>query len=439
MLTEGRFGATAGAFCLPDRNRALIATGNTNVTDGRDGPLAGIKVLDLTTVLMGPFTSQLLGDLGADVIKIEAPGGDSTRNVGVVRNAGMSAFFLHANRNKRSIVVDLQRDGARELMLQLAAGADVFLTSLRPRALQKLGLAYEDLRAANPAIVYAGLVGYGSEGPYAGKPAYDDLIQSASGLAGLFQRVAGDAPRYVPSAIADRIVGQAAANAILAALLHRERTGRGQAVEIPMFETMAHFTLGDHMNGLTFDPPEGAVGYPRLLSADRRPYATLDGFIAVLPYNDGQWQRFFAAAGQADRIDSDPRFATLAARTEHTDALYDILAEIVAQKTSAEWLALLNEADVPVMTVHSMESLVDDPHLAAVGFFDLVDHPTEGKIRTMAPAGNYSQTPLSVRRPTPRLGEHTNEVLAEAGLDADEIARLTADGVIAGPDTGEDT
>ena len=205
------------------------------MADGKNGPLTGFKVLDLTNVLMGPFASQLLGDLGADVVKLESPGGDSTRNVGVVRNAGMSAFFLHTNRNKRSIVIDLKRSGARDLMLKLATETDVFLTSLRPRAIQKLGLAYEDLRSANTEIVYASLVGYGSEGPYAGKPAYDDLIQSASGLAGLFQRVDDGAPRYVPSAIADRIVGQAAANAVLAALLHRERTGRGQTVEIPMF------------------------------------------------------------------------------------------------------------------------------------------------------------------------------------------------------------
>lgn len=423
----------------PYDDESASATGTTGVADGTEGPLAGIKVLDLTNVLMGPFASQLLGDLGADVIKLEAPGGDSTRNVGVARNAGMSAFFLHANRNKRSIVVDLQRSGARELVLKLAAGMDVFLTSLRARALRKLGLDYENLRSANEAIVYASLVGYGGDGPYAGKPAYDDLIQAASGLAGLFQRSDTGAPRYVPSAIADRIVGQAAANAVLAGLLRRERSGRGQAIEIPMFETMAHFTLGDHLNGLTFDPPEGAVGYPRLLAENRRPYATRDGFIAVLPYNDGQWRRFFVAAGQPRRIEGDPRFGTLAARTENSGALYDILAEIVAQKTTAEWLALLNKADVPVMHVHSIETLVDDPHLQAVGFFGWMDHPSEGRVRTLAPAGNYSETPLSVRRPTPRLGEHTYEVLAEAGLDEGEIARLAAERIIPARDTGEGT
>ena len=297
------------------------------------GPLAGIRILDLTTVQMGPWCTRIVADYGADVIKVEAPEGDSSRYTGVPRHRGMSGTFQHNARGKRSIALDLKQQAAKDAILRLVPGADAFVSNIRPGALGRLGLDYESVKKLNPSIVYLGMVGYGSGGRYAGRPAYDDLIQAASGIPMLLQRSTGE-PRYIPMAAIDRIVGGAAANALLAGLLARARTGIGQSIEVPMFETMAQFVLSEHMQGTTFDPPTSPPGYPRTLSRQRRPYATKDGFLAVLPYNDGQWRRFFEVAGKWHTLESDPRFADIGARTANIDSLYEMVGEELQHRTT---------------------------------------------------------------------------------------------------------
>lgn len=396
-----------------------------------NGPLSGVRIIDLTTVLMGPFATQILGDYGADVIKVEPPGGgDGVRGVGPRRNPGMAAIFLHANRSKRSIVLDLKQPAGRDALLRLAAGADVLICNVRPQAMARLGLAYEDVAAVNPRIIYVSTCGYGQRGPYAAKPAYDDLIQGAVGLPALSVQAGGEEPRYAPSPLADRIVGLAAVNAVTSALYWRERTGEGQAIEVPMFETMAQFTLADHMCGHTYEPPVGPAGYARVLNPHRRPYKTRDGHLCVLLYNDKQWQTFFRLVGQSDLVESDPRFGTLEKRTEHIHALYAILAEIMLSRTTAEWRELLEPADIPVMPMHTIESLMDDPHLRAVGFLDRVDHPTEGAMWSIGIPSTWSKSQPRVTRHAPRAGEHGREVLAEAGFSPDEIEALASAGAM---------
>ncbi len=390
------------------------------------GPLAGIRLLDLTTVQMGPWCTRILADFGADVIKVEAPGGDSSRYTGVPRHRGMSGTFQHNGRGKRSIVLDLKQPEARAAILKLIPGVDALASNIRQAALARLGLDYESIRKINPKIVYLSMVGYGSAGRYAGRPAYDDLIQAASAIPTLLQRSTGE-PRVIPMAAIDRIVGGAAANALLAGLLCQARTGQGQMIEVPMFETMAQFVLSEHMQGQTFDPPTSPAGYPRTLSRSRRPYASKDGFIAVLPYNDGQWKRFFEAVGKGHLLEDDPRFADIGARTANIDALYDMIAEEVKTRTNAEWLALLQENDIPCMVPHTLESLMEDPHLDDAKFFHWVDHPSEGRIRIMREPSTWSETiPPLAGRFAPRLGQHTREILAEAGLNAETIGDLLA-------------
>jgi crotonobetainyl-CoA:carnitine CoA-transferase CaiB-like acyl-CoA transferase len=388
-----------------------------------------VRIVDITTVLMGPYATQILGDLGADVLKIEPPGGDSVRDTGVRRNDGMAGMFLHVGRNKRSLVLDLKRTEAREAVLRLAADADVLVYNVRPQAMARLGLDYEAVAAVNPRIVYVGCYGYGQSGPYAARPAYDDLIQGASGLATLARLAGADEPRYAPAAIADRIVGMAVANAITAALFHRERTGRGQSVGVPMFETMAQFVLGDHMGGHTYEPPIAPTGYARLLDHNRKPYATQDGHVCVLIYNDKQWQAFFEFIGQPDLMRTDARFRTMGERTKHIAQLYRMVAEVMKTRTSAEWIRILQEIDIPVMPMHTMESLLADPHLNAVGFFETVDHPSEGRVRQMAVASSWSDSQPGPARPAPRLGEHSAEILREAGYADETIARLAESGI----------
>jgi len=389
------------------------------------GPLSGVRILDLTSVILGPYATQILADFGADVIKVEAPSGDIMRHVGPMRNSGMGHIYLNLNRNKRSIVLDLKQTEARDALRKLASTADVMVSNVRPAAMSRLGLGYDDIRNVNPRIIYANATGYGAGGRYAGKPAYDDLIQGLSGIAGITRDAWGGEPRYMPLAIADRTVGLYLANAISAALFHRERTGEGQAIEIPMFEVFAEYLLGDHLAGLTFDPPEGPQYYPRLVSKHRRPYATRDGHVCALVYTDTHWKNFFHAIGRNDLM-QDARFSTHGARADNIDEVYEFVSDTLKTRTTAEWVALLDANDIPVTPLNDIKSLLDDPHLHDTGFFRLVDHPTEGRLRMTDVPGSWTASQPSVRSLSPGLGEHTADVLREAGLTDAEVERLTA-------------
>jgi len=396
------------------------------------GPLTGVRIIDLTSVMMGPYATMLLGDYGADVIKVESPDGDVMRHAAPMKHPRMGAMYLQGNRNKRSIVLDLKKPGGRDALLRLAARADVFVHNVRPAAMARLKLGADDLLAVNPRLVYASLHGFGEKGPYAGRPAYDDLIQGLTALPALTGKITGE-PRYSPATMADRIVGLNATHAILAALFHRERSGEGQAIEIPMFETMAQFVLGDHMGGRSFEPPIGPPGYSRLLSPDRRPYQTSDGYICALVYSDKQWNAFFHAIGLEEK-DRDSRLNGISARTQNYDFVYNWFSEVMKTRTSAEWLKFFEEADIPHAPLHDLDSLIDDPHLNAVGLIQTIDHPTEGTLRVTGPAATWSKTPPSIRRHPPRVGEHGREILREAGLADDEITALASEGSLVDPD-----
>jgi formyl-CoA transferase len=396
------------------------------------GPLQGIKVIDMTTVLMGPYATQTLGDYGADVIKVESLDGDVTRLIGPARHPGMGPVFLNTNRNKRSICLDLKKTAGRDAVLRLIELADVLIYNVRPQAMARLDLGYEVVAARNPRLIYAGVFGFGQDGPYAAKPAYDDLIQGATALPALMAQTGDGVPRYVPNALVDRIVGLTAVGAICASLVYRDRTGRGQRVDIPMFETMVGFVMGDHMGGLTYEPPLDKGGYARHLARDRRPYKTSDGYLSVIVYNDKQWENFFQATGRAD-LRKDPKFASFAGRAANIDTVYGELARIFTTRTTAEWTELLTKADVPVMPMHDLESILQDPHLTATDFFPVVDHPTEGPIRNMKVSANWSETPAESVRLAPRLNAHGEEILREAGFSAEEIAAMVDDGVTRPP------
>jgi crotonobetainyl-CoA:carnitine CoA-transferase CaiB-like acyl-CoA transferase len=384
------------------------------------GPLTGVRVIDLTSVVMGPYATQILGDMGADVIKVESPEGDVFRHVTPFRNRGMSAAFLNLNRNKRSVALDLKREDERQVLLDLIAGADVFITTVRPQSMRKLGLDYESLRERNPRLIYCGAYGFSEEGPYAGRPAFDDIIQAMCGMASLQglqgeKRGENDAngPRYVNTIFADKTVGCVIAYAVAMALYERERSGRGQAIEVPMFESMVSFTLIEHMAGETFCPARESMGYERVLSEHRKPYRTKDGYIGLLPYTAEQWARFFEAAGRPEMA-ADPRVTDPALRSRKIAELYALLAEIVAERTTAEWVELLRTADLPMTPVLSPEDLLDDEHLQALGFFQREEHPSEGEVRTMGIPVRFSRTPGDIRRLAPRLNEHSEEILMEA-------------------------
>lgn len=398
-----------------------------NPNDNR-GPLAGVRIIDCTHVILGPYCTQHLADLGADVIKIESPEGDVMRHVGPKRNPAMAPVFLHLNRNKRSVVLDLKRAEAQAALHKLCTSADVFAVNMRTSALLRMGVDYASLAQVNPRLIYVSMLGFSQRGPYAAEAAFDDLIQAAVALPSIIAQSTGDIPRYVPTAICDRSVGLYAMGMITAALYARERTGRGQKVDVPMFETMAQNVLGDHMWGHTFVPPEGEFGYQRLMGAERRPYATKDGHLCILLYTDAQWQSFFARFDQPELVRTDPRFRDIAARTRHINEIYALVSAEIAKHTTAQVRTRLDGAGITFFPVHTFETLVADPHLNAIGFFREDDHPSEGRVVTMGVPSEWSDTAPSIRRPAPRLGEHTTEVLGEAGYDRTAIEALLAAG-----------
>ncbi len=397
-------------------------------TNGSEGALTGVRVLDMTSVFMGPLATQQLADLGAEVIKIEAPGGDSTRSLGPGGEKGMGALFLALNRNKRSVALDLKKKEARDALLQLARTADVLVYNVRPAAMERLGLGYENLRAVNPRLLYVGLVGFSQRGRYAPQAAFDDLIQAASGMSDVVARGNGSIPRYLPMAIADRLVGLYAFGIVSAALVAVSRTGRGRRIDVPMFETMLSQVLGDHLYGETFVPARGAMGYPRLLSPNRRPYATKDGHICCTVYTDANWRSFLRLIGKPELFYTDPRFATISARTRVIDELYGMVAQALLERTTAEWVEALREADIPCFPMHTVESVLHDPHLGDIGFFQEMDQPELGRIRQMKGPSEWSEGGPTIRRAAPALGSDTRTVLKEGGFDDSQIDHLLAIG-----------
>jgi crotonobetainyl-CoA:carnitine CoA-transferase CaiB-like acyl-CoA transferase len=394
----------------------------------KSGPLAGIRIVDMTTVVMGPFATQILADYGADVIKVESPAGDILRYAPPMRNPAMGAAFMQANRNKRSVVLDIKRNAGRDALLRLCKTADVFIHNVRSAAMKRAGLGEGDVRTGNARLIYVSLIGYREDGPYAGRPAYDDLMQGLSGIPALQAEISGEDPRYTPLTVIDRIMGISAAHTVLAALIDRERSGVAQFVDVPMFESVAQLVLGDHMGGRTFEPPIGKPGYVRMLAPDRRPYQTKDGYVCVLIYNNKEWETFFRAIGRSEQFNSDPRLSDHGVRTKHYAEVYAILGEILTTRTTAEWLALFAENDIPAVPLYDLNDLIDDRHLAAVKFFHEMNHPSEGPIRLTGIPSQWSESALAIRRHPPRLGEHSVEVLREAGLSDAEIETLKSEG-----------
>lgn len=372
--------------------------------------LKGVRIVDLSTIVLGPYATQLLGDFGADVIKVEAPDGDLFRAARPGRPGGDGAGFLNVNRNKRSIVLDLATDEDRRALLRLAATADVFVHNMRPRAIARLGFDYDAVRAVRPDIVYCAARGFGA-GLQGDEPAYDDIVQAASGLAWLNAGPDG-APRYVPSILADKVAGLHLALAIAAGIASRERCGKGVFIETPMFEAMVSFLLPEHLGGESFDPPIGPMGYDRMTSPDRRPFRTADGYLTIMPYTLAHWQRYLRMTGNEAMAD-DPRVVEPEQRSHHVDMLYGIIAAQSPGRTNAEWIALLRDADIPHAAVNRMEDLLDDPHLASAKMFGWLDHPHEGRIRSMRSPFAVHGRNETPDRPAPALGADTSAILAE--------------------------
>jgi crotonobetainyl-CoA:carnitine CoA-transferase CaiB-like acyl-CoA transferase len=391
------------------------------------GPLDGVKILDLTTVVMGPFATQILAELGAQVTKVEPFAGDNMRDVGPMINPHMGHLHLHLNRGKRGIAVNLKSEEGLGIIKRLIEKSDVLIYNVRPQAMARLGLSYEEVKEVNPQIIYVGAYGYSEEGPRAGQAAYDDLIQGGTGVPWLMAREGRDNPRYVPLNFADRVTGLHAVYAVTSALYAREKTGVAQSVEVPMFESISHFVLGDHMAGLSFQPPIGPSGYERL--KHRRVYKTKDGFICALVYNEAQWTRFWEAMGQPEMM-KDPKFLTHSKRAENIGKIYDLLSEIIEQETTEHWLEFFQRGDIPVAKMNAVDDLLSDSHLLDTNFFRSENHPTEGALHALKTPTRWSESQPESVSPAPTLGEHTKVVLEELSYTDDEIQKLLESGVV---------
>lgn len=395
----------------------------TDAMTAPTGPLKGIRVLDLTAVVLGPFATQTLGDWGADVIKVEPLIGDTARNSGVFRNRGMASVFLQINRNKRSIALDLKSDDGKDVLRRLIPTMDVLISNIRPAGMTRLGFGYDTCKAMNPRLVYAVATGFGQDGPWRARPAFDEIIQASSGFASAMGDGlgSGDQPQFMPSLVADKLTGMAMVQAVCAALFHRERSGEGQMIEVPMLETLSAFNSVDMMGGMAFEPPIGPPGYKRM--RERKPAQTKDGWITMTPYSSANWCQFFEAVGRPELIEqleiNDP-----VKRMQNIDVVYATMREIALTRTSAEWEELLLSIDVPHASFTRMTDVTAHEHLKAVGMFPVTDHPTEGAVRDARPPTKFAGTPANVRRPVPRLGQHTVEILGEAGFSEAEIQAM---------------
>lgn len=390
--------------------------------------VGGVRILDVTTIVMGPYASQVLADLGAEVLKIESLDGDLARHSGSTGPDGTGALFANNNRNKKSVAIDLRRAEGRVVMERLIGGCDVLLHNMRPAAAERLGLSPQAVRAINPGMIHCAAVGFGGDGPYAGRGAYDDVIQAASGLAALPLALGGE-PAYVPSIVADKVAALHVVYALLAALLRRERTGEGGTVEVPMFEAMAAFMMNEHLDAATF-ADDGAPGYRRLLSPNRRPFRTADGWLAVLPYGETHWRRTLEELGRRDLAD-EPWFATAAGRNAKAGALYGVLVAALPQRPTAAWVEVFTRLDVPHAPMGTIEDLLDDPHLDAVAFFRPRD-ALPGRVRSVPQPVLFRDVPEEPDRAPPALGADTDDVLRAVGYGTEEIDALRSAGVIAG-------
>ena len=387
------------------------------------GPLTGFRVLDLTQFILGPVATQILGDYGADIVKIEQPDGDLNRMIGPSRYPGMSAMFLGMNRNKRSVVLNLKRPEALAALQRMIDAADVFVHSMRPSSAERLGIGYAGVAARNPRIIYAFAPGYRQDGPYRDRPAYDDVIQGESGIAGITELATGE-PRYLPTVIADKFCGHILASAIGMALVHRERTGEGQEVQVPMLETMMSFNLIEHLWSGAFDQPMGELGYDRALTPYRRPFKTQDGYVCLMATSDVQWRGFFTACERPELADH-PNYATLAERSKRFPELYQLVAEEMLKHTTAEWQKRLDAADVPNGIARKLRDLPQDPYLVETGYFHRYVHAHAGPMITTSIPVQFSKTPAQIKTPPPTLGEHTHDVLAAMGYSASEIEQMS--------------